>query len=113
MIPLIPIVGWALGGLFGAAAIAAACDDDADCSFDEEASERAAREAAANEKARLEREASERRKKARLDEAERSLSRIEERHQRRISSAKSNAARSKAELDGLAAIDHDLDNLFK
>ena len=112
MIPLIPIVGWALGGLIGAATIAAACDDDSDDSFDEEATERAAHEAT-REKARCRREANEHRQKVRLGEAERNLSRVEDRHQRRISAAKSNAARSKAELDGLAAIDHDLDNLFK
>lgn len=113
MIPLIPIVGWTIGGLFGAAAIAAVCDDDSDDSFDEEASERAARVAAAREKARRQREANEYRQKVRLGEAERSLSRVEDRHQRRISSAKSAAARRKAELDRLAAIDHDLDDLFE
>ena len=105
-----PIIPFIIGGI---AAWILTSDDTSDYSADEEASERAARVAAAREKARRQREANEYRQKVRLGEAERNLSRVEDRHQRRISSAKSAADRRKAELDRLAAIDHDLDDLFE
>ena len=111
MIPLIPIVGWAIGGLIGAAAVAAACDSDDDSTT--ETDDFAARMAAAREKSRRERAARERRRKARLEEAEEDLSRVMGRHSRRISSAQKAAAYSKSRLDELAAVDRALDEVLK
>lgn len=109
MIPLIPIIGCALGGIL----IAAACsDDDDDYSF-EEKDDFVARMAAGRERKRREREAKERRRMAKLKEAEGDLSRARCRHSRRISSAKATAARSKASLDELVTVDRDLDELLK
>lgn len=68
---------------------------------------------AAREKERREREERNRRKRARLEEAKGDLSRAENRNQRRIASAESTAARSKAHLDELVAIERDINNLLK
>ena len=111
MFPLIPILGWAIGGIFGAAAIAVACDDDDYDSY--EATDDSAEREAAREKDRRKREEKERRKMASLEEAKGNLSRANGRHQRRIASAKSTAARSKAHLDELVAVERDVNNLLK
>ncbi len=108
MIPLIPIIACAVGGIL----IAGACSDDDDDSF-EETDDFVARMAAGRERKRREREAKERRRMAKLKEVEGDLSRTRCRHSRRISSAKATAARSKASLDELVTVDRDLDELLK
>ena len=108
MIPLIPIIGCAIGGIL----IAAACGGDDDDSF-EATDDSVARMAAGRERKRREREAQERRRMAKLNEVEGDLSRARHRHSRRISSAKATAARSKARLADLVAVERDLDELLK
>lgn len=108
MIPLIPIIACAIGGIL----IAGASSGDDDDSF-KGTDDFVARMAAGRERKRREREAQERRRRARLKEAEGDLSRARCRHSRRISSAKATAARSKANLDELVAVERDLDELLK
>jgi len=106
MAPLI----WIIGGI--AAALFASSQSDDDDSYevaDDYADHEAERESARRE----ERKEKERRKKASLEEAKGNLSRVTGRHQRRIASAESTAARSKARLDKAVAIERDFDNLLK
>ena len=105
MAPLFWIAATAIGVI-----IASSTSDDGD-SY-EVADDFAEREAA-RERARREREAQNRRKKASLEEAKGNYSRVKDRHQRRIASAKSAAARSEARHAEIAAVERDLDNLLK
>ena len=107
MVPLF----WIVGGVAAAIGTLIASSDSDDNSY--EVPDDFAEREAAREKARREREAQKRRKKASLEEAKGNYSRVNDRHQRRIASAKSAAARSKARHAEIAAVERDLDNLFK
>ena len=107
-----PIV-WIIGGIAAAIGTAIATSDGDDDDSYEVSDDFAARMAAAREKARREREARNRRRMARIDEAEENLSSVRARHRSRIASARSKAARSKAHLEEVVAVERDLDDLLK
>ena len=106
-----PIV-WIIGGIAAAIGTAIATSHGEDDSY-EASDDFAARMAAAREKARREREARNRRRMARINEASENLSSVRARHRSRIASAKSKAARSRAHLEEVVAVERGLNDLLK
>ena len=116
MLPLIPIIGWAVGGIAaaigGAAAISVACEDDDEFdSFDWEANEREARVEAERKAKAARKRAAARRRKARQDELKGQLDRIRERDAKEIATARAEVRRNKSRLSKLTTLADDLESL--
>lgn len=116
MLPIIPIIGCAIGGLFTAAAIDVATDDDSDSYDDEDSyssSDFVERMRVAREAKRREREVKARRRQAALREAEKDLARITSRGKKCIVAAKTKAEQCRRKAAEVAAIEHDMNEFFE
>lgn len=110
MLPLIPIIGWVVGGLVATAVAGAAMGgDDESASYDDSAE----RMKAAREAERRKREAKERRRQAEVQEAEADLERVRSRGRQRVNAAKVKAQGCRRRVDEMSSLARDLDEFLK
>ena len=110
MLPLIPIIGWGVGGLVATAVAGAAmgCDDESVNYNDSAERMKAAREAELRK-----REAKKRRRQAEIQEAEVNIERVRSRGKQRVDAAKDKARGCRRRVDEVSSLARDLDELLK